>query len=151
MNTYRVEESAVIEAPAARIYAILADYHVGHPSILPARYFTATTVTQGGRGAGTEITVTMNVYGSKATYQMKVSEPEPGRVLQEEDVAAGIVTTFMVDALNDAQARVTIATTTRNSPGLKGWVEKLTTPSIMRRIYREELAQIADVVTKQAV
>lgn len=150
MNTIRVEESAVIDAPAARIYAILADYRVGHPLILPARYFTGATVTKGGQGAGTEITVTMNVYGSKATYQMKVSEPEPVRVLQEEDAAAGVLTTFTVDALNDTQARVTIATTTRSSSGLKGWLEKMTTPGIMRRIYRQELAQIVDVVTKQA-
>ena len=81
---------------------------------------------------------------------MKVSEPEPGRVLQEEDAATGVLTTFTVDALNDTQARVTIATTARSSSGLKGWLEKMTTPGIMRRIYRQELAQIVDVVTKQA-
>ncbi|MBP8292444.1 MAG: hypothetical protein KAX65_06715 [Caldilineaceae bacterium] len=84
------------------------------------------------------------------TIQMKVSEPEPGRVLQEEDAATGVLTTFTVDALNDTQACVTIATTARSSSGLKGWLEKMTTPGIMRRIYRQELARIVDVVTKQA-
>ena len=101
-------------------------------AILPAHYFTGATVTKGGQGAGTEITFTMNVYGNKATYQMKVSEPEPGRVLQEEDAAAGVLATFTVDALNDTKARVTIATTARSSSGLKGRLEKMTTLGAMR-------------------
>jgi hypothetical protein len=149
MNTYHVETSAVIDAPAGRIYELISDYHSGHPSILPARYFSDLQVTKGGRGEGTEITVKMNVMGVSQVYQMTVSEPEPGRVLQEEDTAAGVVTTFTVDSLSDNQSRVTIATTTRTNPGLKGWLEKLTTPPIARRIYREELDQLAAVLQSE--
>ena len=148
MNTYLVEESAVIAAPAARIYALLADYQQGHPSILPARYFKECTVLKGGQGAGTEVAVKMEVYGATVAYRMTVSEPASGRVLSEEDVQAGVVTTFTVEPMGDAQARVTIATVTTAQPGLRGWVEKMTAPGIMRRIYRTELAQIAEVVDK---
>lgn len=150
MNTYHVQASATIDAPAARIYGIISDYQKGHPAILPSRYFTELRVTRGGQGAGTEIIVKMNVLGAQALYQMTVSEPEPGRVLQEEDPAAGVVTTFTVDPLNGGhQSQVTIATTAQTSPGLKGWLEKLMTPAIARRIYREELAQLATVAQQQ--
>lgn len=146
-KTYQAEATAIINAPAAHVYGIIADYHEKHPAILPSRYFTEMQVTQGGDGAGTAITVEMNVFGSRALYHMTVSEPEPGRVLQEEDAAAGVVTTFTVDPVNSGdQSRVTIATTARSGPGLRGWLERLTTPAIMRRIYREELAKLAEFV-----
>jgi len=148
MGIYQVEESAIIDAPAAHVFGIISDYHEGHPAILPARYFTEMRVTQGGRGAGTMITIKMNVLGTKAIYQMTVSEPEPGRILREEDAAAGVVTTFTVDpANNGAQSKVTLCTRARTSSGLRGWLERLMTPTITRRIYREELAQLTTVAT----
>ena len=57
MSTYLARESAVIEAPAERLYGIIADYHEGHPAILPARYFSDLTVVEGGLGLGTVIPV----------------------------------------------------------------------------------------------
>ena len=35
MRTIRAMGIARIDAPAAKVYGIIADYHVGHPSILP--------------------------------------------------------------------------------------------------------------------
>ena len=151
VSTYRVEESAIIDAPAARVYGIISDYHQGHPAILPSRYFTEMQVKEGGQGAGTIATVKMNVFGAKLLYKMRVSEPEPGRVLREEDAEAGVVTTFTVDPVHgDSQSRVTIATIARTSPGLKGWLEKLMNPAITRRIYRQELAQLATVAQRES-
>ncbi|MCB8954555.1 MAG: SRPBCC family protein [Ardenticatenales bacterium] len=150
MSTYQVEESAVIDAPVKRVYGIISDYHEEHPAILPSRYFTKIQVTQGGQGAGTAVMIEMNVLGAKMLYQMTVSEPEPGRVLREEDAAAGVVTTFTVDPINGGvQSRVTIVTSAKTSSGLKGWMEKLMTPAITRRIYREELAQLAIVAQRK--
>lgn len=144
MKTYQVKASAIIDAPPARVYHIISDYHEGHPAILPVRYFTGMRVEQGGQGAGTVAAVDMNVFGAKSHFKMTVSEPEPGRVLREEDADAGVVTTFTIDPVNGGdRSRVTIITTTRTSPGLKGWLERVMNPAITRRIYREELAQLA--------
>jgi hypothetical protein len=143
MANYQATESAVIDAPAAVVYAIIRDYHAQHPAILPVRYFTHCRVIEGGHGAGTVIDVAMNVYGTKTRYRMVVTEPEPGRVLQEEDADAGVRTTFTVDPLGATQARVTIATTARASDGINGRLERMMTPAITRRIYREKLAQLA--------
>jgi hypothetical protein len=68
-------------------------------------------------------------------------------LLVEEDEATGTMTTFSLEPLDDARTRVTIATETRTSPGLRGLVEKLMNPPISRRIYREELQKLAEVAT----
>ena len=52
MTHYHAEASEIINAPPEKVYAILADYHEGHPAILPARYFTGLTVRRRRRAAG---------------------------------------------------------------------------------------------------
>lgn len=147
MNTYQVEESATINASAAQIYAILSDYRKGHPAILPKPYFTGLEVTEGGQGAGTAITVDLSVLGTKVTYYMTVTEPEPGRILQEEDKAAGVLTRFIIEPVNGGnQSHVTIKTTFNASPGLKGWLEKMMNRPVARRIYARELVQLEQVI-----
>lgn len=151
MSTMHVAESAVIDAPPARVYAVIADYRSHHPNILPKRYFTSLTVTKGGVGAGTEFVAEMNVYGARRTYRMAVTEPQPGRVLAETDPKIGTYTTFTVEPAEDgAKSKVTIATDAKTQAGLGGWLEALTTPMITRRIYREELQQLNEYVKQQA-
>ena len=147
MTHIHAEASDIIEARPDEIYAVLADYRAGHPAILPKPYFTDLIVEQGGQGAGTLIEVRMNVMGVKQVYHEIVSEPEPGRVLVEADREAGVTTTFTIEPLNGGQrSRVTIATDVRASPGLKGVMEKLLNPSVTRRIFQQELRQLADYV-----
>jgi uncharacterized protein YndB with AHSA1/START domain len=141
------EVSKVIDASPETIYAVLSDYHVGHPAILP-KYFSGLTIEQGGQGAGTVIHVEMNVMGLKQAYHMVVSEPQPGRKLVETDAAQGTTTSFTVDPLNGNQSRVTIATDSPASPGLRGQIEKIMNPMVARRIYREELQLLADYVKR---
>ncbi len=152
MNQYEVSVSRVIDAPPAAVYAVFADYHHSHNAVLPKPYFTEMTVEKGGTGAGTEVTVHMSVFGTKVTYHMVVTEPEPGRVLQELDKDAGVLTTFTVDPVKNGQAsKVTLYTRARTSPGLKGFIEKLITPPISRKIYNEELDLVANYVTAARV
>lgn len=148
MSTYFAQESTVIEAPADRLYDIIADYHEGHPAILPARYFSDLTVVEGGEGLGTVVAVQMNVFGSKVLLNLKVTKAEPGRLLVEEDETTGTVTTFSLEPLEDGRTRVTIATEARTSPGLRGLLEKAMNPPITRRIYREELQKLAEVAVQ---
>jgi hypothetical protein len=145
MNLIHVEVSDVIEAPSEKIYGILADYRVSHPAILPKPYFTEVAVEQGGRGAGTIAQVRMTVMGKEMVYRQVVSEPEPGRVLKEVDATAGVATTFTVEPLNGGgRSRVTIATDAAVSSGVTGWLERLVNPVVIRRIYRQELQQLAE-------
>ena len=81
---------------------------------------------------------------------MVASEPEPGRVLMETDLDAGIVTTFTCDPLSDGrQTRLTIATDWPTGPGLSGLLNRLFVPGILRRMYADELQEIARYLAAQ--
>lgn len=143
MNAYHVEVTQDIPAPAERIYAVIADYQTGHPAILPKPYFTSLTVEQGGYGAGTVVLVHMNVMGAKRSLRLETSEPQPGRELVETDPENGVVTRFLLAPLDENHTRVTITSDVQTGPGFSGFLERLLTPPITRRIYRAELDLLA--------
>lgn len=138
-----------VQAPAEKVYAILADYRQHHPRILPSDYFTSLVVEEGGVGAGTVFQAEMNIFGSKRAFQMRVAEPEPGRVLSETDLDSGLLTTFTVTPLDTARCAVTIATEWQAPDGFGGWLQGLTMPAFMRRIYHAELRQLDDYAQAQ--
>ncbi len=151
MSTIYIKESQVIAAQPDAIYAVLSDYRVGHPAILPRPYFTSLVVEEGGQGEGTRIRVEMNVMGTKNIFHMVVTEPKPGQVLMETDIERGTVTTFTVDPIADGQhSRVTIATNFQLSPGVRGFMERLMNPFITPRIYKQELQQLDHYVRSKA-
>lgn len=137
---------AMISAPAARIYELIADYRNGHPRILPPEYFGALTVERGGRGAGTRIRFEMKAFGKVNIASGEVSEPVPGRELRET-YDDGIVTTFLVDPVDAETTRVTIQTTW-DRPGLRGLIEKVLVPGYLRKVYVAELALLAREATR---
>jgi len=151
MKTQQVSASAVINAPARQVYTILADYHAGHPRILPRQYFSSLEVEQGGVGAGTVLRFQMRAGGTTRTFHAEVTEPEPGRVLVEtnrveNDPASQSVTTFTVDPIKgEAQTEVTISTTL----SVANWLEGLFTKMFLRRVYAQELKQIATLAQVQ--
>ena len=120
MSHVHTEASGVISMPPDKVYAILADYRAGHPNVLPKAYFKSLSVEQGGIGAGTTIHVQLSVMGIRRESHMRVSEPEPGRVLAETDVQTGLVTTFIVDPAPAGQSTLRITTDWESAPGLAG-------------------------------
>lgn len=145
MPAIRISESAVIPASAAVTYDIIADYHTGHPSILPPEYFGRLDVLAGGRGAGTRIRFEMKAFGRVSVATGEVTEPEPGRLLKET-LDSGIVTTFLVEPTGPAECRVSF-TTAYDKPGIAGWFESLLAPGYLRKVYKAELAQLARVAS----
>jgi hypothetical protein len=150
MTKVRASASAVVGALPAVVYEILSDYREGHPSILPARYFTGLEVERGGRGAGTIIRFGMKVAGSTNEARAEVSEPEPGRVLVERVLdEKGIVTSFTVDPHSDGESRVTIDTQWP-ARGAVGLIERIVVAPMLKRIYVAELAQLDRVARSRA-
>ncbi len=145
MATYHALASAVIDAPAERIYGTIADYIHGHPRILPRPPFGSLVVEQGGAGAGTVVAFSLKVMGRERAMRARIDEPEPGRVLTETDLATGVVTTFTVEALSGGSTRVTIATIGPLGSGVLAGVERFMTVSFLERTYRQELALLKDV------
>jgi hypothetical protein len=152
MPAVQAEASAVIEASAPEIYRILVDYRHAHPAILPKPYFERLEVTQGGHGAGTEFVLHMNVFGTKRVFRQIVSEPVPGRVLVENDIAVGQSSTFTLEPLGETgPTRVTIATEFQARPGLVGFLERRLNPAITRHIFRKELRLLAQYIAAKKV
>lgn len=145
MAPHRFSASALIQAPAQDLYAIIADYHQGHPQILPKPPFVSLAVEEGGTGAGTIIRIQMRVLGQLQTFRAVITEPEPGRVLVETN-DTGYVTTFTVEPRAEGQhAQVTIATEITGRTGLLGALERWFVTRLLRPVYVRELEQLAAV------
>ena len=143
MSAVRAGSSALIRAPSHVVYQLIADYRNGHPRILPTRYFPRLEVEQGGVGAGTIIRFQMRAFGVTREIRAEVTEPTPGQVLVETDLATGARTAFIVTAeVGSHVCRVGIETEW-DAKGLRGWVERMTVPRLLQRIYAEELATLA--------
>lgn len=147
MPQIHLSESRQIPAPAPVIYDIIADYRTGHPHILPARFFGALDVLEGGRGAGTKIRFEMKAFGRLNVETGVITEPRPGTELRET-LASGIVTTFLVEPRGANAAMVTI-TTEYDKPGLRGWLESMLAPSYLRQVYVAELSQLERVAVER--
>ena len=139
MRQITAKAAAILDARPEDVYAIIADYQHGHPHILPKERLSDLQVEQGGYGAGTIIRFKVNTFGFVETAYQRVSEPEPGRVLVEQDIdsSRNATTTFTVTSVEQGQkAHVEITTTMNPSPGLQGFVERLLVPLIQPPVYR---------------
>jgi uncharacterized protein YndB with AHSA1/START domain len=151
MAQHTISASALIPAPPHQVYTIIADYREGHPHILPKPHFVSLTVEQGGVGAGTVIRFQMRLLGQTRTFRAAITEPEPGKVLVETDIQTGAMTSFAVEPRDDAQhTAVTITTTTTVREGLLGLLEAWLATRLLRPIYVQELAQLADVAVQRS-
>lgn len=153
MRQINVKEATVLNAKPEDVYATIADYHNGHPQIVPKETFYDMRVEQGGYGAGTIIRFKMKALGVERELYQSVSEPEPGRVLVEQDIDSpqNIITSFTVTPVEQGQkSRVEIATTMNTSPGLTGFVERIVVPLFNPPVYRKELKQLEAVAQKRA-
>lgn len=138
-----VSETARIDASAEVAYGIIADYHDGHPSILPEGKLTDLTVLERGTGAGTRIRFALHILGQTRIVEADVTEPEPGRVLEEIDRKTGAVTRFTVDPMDDdARACSVSIETTWEKPWLLAWIDRIMAPPLLRGMYRTELSNL---------
>jgi Polyketide cyclase / dehydrase and lipid transport len=104
-------------------------------------------VERGGYGAGTIIRFEFRIMGTSRQIRAEVTEPRPGEELVETDVLTGARTTFRVLPLADGRRSEVTITTEWEPKGLRGWIERFTAPPLFRRIYTEELAQLAALAT----
>ena len=149
MATVRTSASTLIDAPAAAVYTLLADYDA-HAKILPPTFFKKLEVLQGGYGAGTVFDLQVEAMGIKKYYHMTVSEPEPGRILQEHDPKIGTTTTFVVEP-HGQQTLLEITTAWTPSAGIMGLIERLTVPALTKRVFKQQFQLIKDYLLRQRV
>ena len=155
MGQIKVKTSAVLAARAGDVYATIADYREGHPKILPKENLYDLQVEQGGYGAGTVHRFKARILGVEQPFYQIVSEPEPGRVLVEQDIDSvqNVVTTFTVMPLGEGRkSKVEISTTMNASPGIKGFFERFFVfPVVFPSIYRKELKLLEAIAQKRGI
>jgi hypothetical protein len=141
--TYIISVTQRLDAPPRRVYDTIANYHTGHPRIVPTQ-FSSMTVERGGIGAGTVITFKVTVLGRTTAFRAEVTEPEPGRVLVEKNISGSdSATTFIVDPGAHAdESVVTISTEMTARGGWTGAIESFITRRVLRSMYAEELRRL---------
>ncbi|MGQ0649634.1 MAG: SRPBCC family protein [Gemmatimonadaceae bacterium] len=147
MSRIFVWRRAIIPASPLTVYDILSDYRGGHQAILPREHFSHVTVERGGFGAGTLVRFQMRVLGATSTHRVMLAEPQPGRMLTETDLDAGAVTTFTILPKAGGRATELTIATEWESRGLRGWLEQLLAPPVLRRIYAAEMRNLTDLVS----
>ena len=137
MNEITVSAEGIVGAPPAEVYNHLADYRQ-HPTFLP-RAFSDFRIEVGGTGEGTVVSYRLKAGGRTQAYRATISEPEPGRVLEERLADGDTVTTFTVSP-HSSGSTVRIETRWPASRGLKGWLERALAPRMLQPLYTEELS-----------
>jgi hypothetical protein len=129
-----------VNAPADTVYGYLADMREHHPRFLPPA-FSDFEVESGGIGTGTITRFKVTAGGRTQQYRMKVCEPEPGRILTESDTRSTLVTTTTVTP-QGAACLVGFSTAWDGAAGIRGLVERLLAPRVLRGLYRDELQRL---------
>jgi hypothetical protein len=146
MGTIKATAQRVIPASPATAYGYLADMRE-HERFLPPA-FSNFAIVQGGVGAGSVVAFTVTAGGRSRSYQMTVSEPAEG-TLVETDANSSLVTTFTVTAHGE-DALVNIATTWKGARGIGGFFERRFAPKAMEKLYADELERFAAFVKARA-
>lgn len=137
----KVEASAerTIDAPAGQVYGYLADMHQ-HQRFLPPA-FSDFKVEEGGVGAGTVTSFAVTAGGRTRNYRMRITEPEPGRMLVESDANSSLVNTFNVEPQGD-KSLVRISTSWDGAGGIGGFFERTFAPKALHRMFLDELERL---------
>ncbi len=154
MGQIKVKAVAILDARPEDVYATIADYQHGHPNILPQETLYDLRVEQGGYGAGTIMRFKMKALGVEQAFYQRVSEPEAGRVLVEQDIDSvqNVMTTFTVNPVEQGQkSQVEISTTMNASPGFRGLLERVIVPIFNAQVYRKELKLLEAVAQRRRI
>jgi hypothetical protein len=148
----QAEAEATIQAHPDAVYQVIADYRTHHPNIMPPSLFSRIEVESGGIGTGTTFHITLSLAGTKKRMHMRVAEPDPGHLLTETNIDTGVVTAFEVTPANGGEATLTrISSDWETARGIRGVVDRLTTPPLMRWIFGKQLRQLARYMTSGRV
>jgi ribosome-associated toxin RatA of RatAB toxin-antitoxin module len=140
MAQLTVTEEGKIGAPADRVYTYIADMRKHHHHFLPPN-FSDFTVEEGGYGEGTVFRTKVTFAGGSREFHMRVAEPTPGRVITESDLHTPLVSVWTIIP-DGNHCRVHLETKWDTTGGFQGFLERLFSPGMMRRLYRDELARL---------
>lgn len=131
---------AHIDAPAEVVLGILRDFDGHHRRILPPA-FSDFEVEHGGQGDGTMTRFNFRLGGRTSLTRTLATETSPG-VIREQVLDRDMVTEFRV-VPEDEGSRLSISTVWTPMGGINGLFERVFAPSMLRKVYLEELELLA--------
>ena len=149
MAPLEVSSVRAISAPADTVYGYIANMREHHPNFLPPA-FSDFQVESGGTGAGTVLRYAITAGGRTRRLHSEVAEPEPGRVLTENDMDSSAVTACTVTPTDEKSCRVRISLRWDGASGIGGFFERTFAPRAMRSILTDELNRLDDYARAQA-
>lgn len=148
MGVVQASAERVIEAAPERIYELISDYREGRPRVLPDS-FVDYRVEEGGRGAGTVVSYTLQAAGRQRPYRLEASEPQPGRVLHEADTTSSFTQDWTVEPVGQG-ARVRIGCAWQGAGGVGGFFERTFAPKGVKRLYEQIMDGVEREVARPA-
>jgi hypothetical protein len=147
MTEIRVSAHRWMNLSAEVVYQCIANYRDHHHRFLPPA-FSDYHVLQGGHGTGTVVSVNITAAGRTRFYRLEVTEPIPGRMVQEVDTRSSLVTRFQILPAATG-CDVVIATRWQGSGGVGGFFERLSAPIVTRRLFQDELRRLEEYARSQ--
>ncbi|MGY1783823.1 SRPBCC family protein [Geodermatophilus sp. SYSU D00698] len=130
----------VVNAPAERVRAALADYTGTRREVLPEQ-FSDYRVEAGGQGSGTRVHWRFAAT-SKRVREQDVEVTEPDGTLVERDTRSSMVTTWTVTPADSGSSTVRVRTTWTGAGGIGGFFERTFAPRGLRRVYDDLLGRL---------
>ncbi|AYM02587.1 SRPBCC family protein [Levilactobacillus yiduensis] len=139
-NQIIAQASATVNAPAAKVYTLLATPQL-HATFQDKPFYDFK-VENDIQGAGAVVSFKIDFAGGAIAFRMVVTEPEPGHTLVWTDTNdSGLVTTYTVTDQGE-QSMVTISSQWDGQSGVIGAMEKFISPMRMKSVYKKELDRI---------
>lgn len=138
MALIRIETSREIAAPAARVYAAVADF-ASRTRWLPENF--SDYVVEGDGAPGSVLGYRLKVGPRERQYRMQTSVVTPGSAIREQDSTSSLQITWTVSP-SGATSKVHIATQWQGSGGVGGFFERLFAPGGLKKVYDDELTRL---------
>ncbi|MBX9671593.1 MAG: hypothetical protein K2X93_28650 [Candidatus Obscuribacterales bacterium] len=87
----------------------------------------------------------IKVGAAKRTFRARIERTIPDREFSEIDLNTGIITEFLLEP-HEQGTLVTISTVYESKRGLTGLIEALFVPTLLHRLFREELVKLGRYV-----
>lgn len=143
-----VTERALAADPEL-VYGALVDYRGVRRTVL-TEHFSEYEVREGGIGEGTVVHWKLQATSKRVRdCLMRVSEPEPGRLV-EDDANSSLVTTWTVTPAGTGRCKVVVQTVWTGAGGIGGFFERTFAPRGLGRIQDALLANLAAEMEKPA-
>lgn len=132
----------MLDVPADQAYGYIVDYQTHHGRWLPPAY-SGYRVTAGGVGSGTAFSYHLNTGRRERDYHMQVTEPVPGRTVQEADTASSLTNTWIVEP-EDYGSTVRLQTRWQGAGGVGGFFERAFAPRAVHALHTDTLTRLAE-------